>query len=113
MWLLPDGDGDGVIDASDNCPDLANASQQDLDGDGQGDACDPTTNVASTVNGLIVRVTSYALNSGLRNGLSAKLLNALRSWQRGDGTRTVNHIEVFIRQVNRLAGGNIDRRTGR
>jgi hypothetical protein len=35
-----DGDGDGVVDASDNCPNVANASQADLDKDGQGDACD-------------------------------------------------------------------------
>jgi hypothetical protein len=35
-----DGDRDGVADAQDNCPDAANADQADLDGDGQGDACD-------------------------------------------------------------------------
>ena len=36
----PDADGDGVPDASDNCPSTANADQADTDGDGQGDACD-------------------------------------------------------------------------
>ncbi len=35
-----DSDGDGVPDASDNCPNVANASQTDTDGDGLGDACD-------------------------------------------------------------------------
>ena len=35
-----DADGDGVVDASDNCPNVANASQADLDADGQGNACD-------------------------------------------------------------------------
>jgi hypothetical protein len=35
-----DRDRDGVADAQDNCPDAANADQADLDGDGQGDACD-------------------------------------------------------------------------
>jgi hypothetical protein len=34
-----DADGDGVADASDNCPNAANAFQENLDGDGQGDAC--------------------------------------------------------------------------
>lgn len=38
-----DSDGDGVPNASDNCPTVANASQQDADHDGVGDACDPQT----------------------------------------------------------------------
>ena len=36
----PDGDGDGVPDATDNCPTVANPGQADGDGDGIGDACD-------------------------------------------------------------------------
>lgn len=35
-----DTDGDGINDASDNCPTVANANQSDEDGDGIGDACD-------------------------------------------------------------------------
>jgi hypothetical protein len=38
---LADTDGDGVPDATDNCPNDANPSQTDADGDGLGDACDP------------------------------------------------------------------------
>jgi hypothetical protein len=44
-----DGDGDGVPDASDDCPTIFNpirpmdgGKQADADGDGVGDACDPT-----------------------------------------------------------------------
>ena len=37
---VADRDGDGVADASDNCPDNANASQGDADRDGVGDACE-------------------------------------------------------------------------
>ncbi len=36
-----DTDGDGVPDATDNCPLTPNPSQADNDGDAQGDACDP------------------------------------------------------------------------
>lgn len=38
---LPDGDGDGLCDAVDNCPGVSNPAQADLDGDAVGDACDP------------------------------------------------------------------------
>jgi Tol biopolymer transport system component len=37
----PDGDADGVADAIDNCPLVANTDQADADADGIGDPCDP------------------------------------------------------------------------
>jgi ferredoxin len=35
-----DSDGDSVEDAADNCPNVANPEQRDLNGDGEGDVCD-------------------------------------------------------------------------
>ena len=35
-----DTDGDGVADERDNCPNMANAGQVDIDQDGKGDVCD-------------------------------------------------------------------------
>ena len=37
---MPDRDGDGVDDRSDNCPSVVNPTQIDTDGDGHGDECD-------------------------------------------------------------------------
>jgi hypothetical protein len=42
ILIIADQDGDGITDASDNCPTVANPGQQDSDGDGIGDACDLT-----------------------------------------------------------------------
>ncbi len=38
--LVPDLDEDGVLNLDDNCPEVFNQSQIDLDGDGLGEACD-------------------------------------------------------------------------
>jgi subtilisin family serine protease len=40
-WSYLDSDGDGVIDALDNCVSIANPTQANFDGDSLGDACDP------------------------------------------------------------------------
>ncbi len=42
--LPRDSDGDGIADDDDNCPAQHNASQNDFDGDGFGDACDDFDN---------------------------------------------------------------------
>ena len=41
MIELQDIDNDGVLNAQDNCPTVANRDQRDDDGDGIGDVCDP------------------------------------------------------------------------
>jgi peptidase M1-like protein/thrombospondin type 3 repeat protein len=41
FMTLADADLDGVPDTADNCAQVSNPAQQDLDGDGLGDACDP------------------------------------------------------------------------
>ena len=41
LWqYAKDEDGDGIVDGSDNCPNIANPGQNDHDLDGEGDACE-------------------------------------------------------------------------
>lgn len=42
---LPDADNDGVFDAYDNCPNVANPDQANIDFDALGDACDDSANL--------------------------------------------------------------------
>ena len=39
--ICDDPDGDGVCTLDDNCPDVYNPLQEDNEGDGLGDVCDP------------------------------------------------------------------------
>lgn len=52
--MNPDIDGDGILNSSDNCIELWNPNQDDLDDDSIGDLCDPCNNlifIPGNVNG--------------------------------------------------------------
>lgn len=57
----PDGDGDGVPDAADNCTLIANANQRDTDGDGFGNRCDADfdDNCFTNVSDLAIMRTGF------------------------------------------------------
>jgi hypothetical protein len=73
-----DADGDGVLDEEDNCPDVANPEQVDLDRDGLGDACDSLPFVHDSTNPDDIEVTpeneeevdNDQISGGLDYGLS-------------------------------------------
>jgi exodeoxyribonuclease III len=53
-----DGDGDGVSDVRDTCPDVTEANQADLDGDGFGDVCDGDDDADGVPDAADVRVVN-------------------------------------------------------
>lgn len=52
LRIAPDDDGDGIADATDNCPVVSNPNQHDADGDGLGDVCDPDNDNDGINDGL-------------------------------------------------------------
>jgi Thrombospondin type 3 repeat/Galactose oxidase, central domain len=54
-----DRDHDGAGDACDNCPDISNPTQRDLDRDGLGDACDGDIDGDGIPNGVDVCPAAY------------------------------------------------------
>jgi len=50
--MQQDTDNDGVLDYNDNCTDVANADQQDTDGDNYGNACDGDFNNDGSVSSI-------------------------------------------------------------
>ena len=72
-----DGDGDGIPDSTDNCPTVINSSQENFDGDSQGDACDidddadglvDTSEPASCTGGTIGRLDPDCDNDNVSDG---------------------------------------------
>jgi len=52
VWV--DNDTDGALDGLDNCPTIGNPAQDDYDGDGIGDACEPPQLAADADNSNLV-----------------------------------------------------------
>ena len=58
-----DRDRDGLVDAMDNCPSVANVDQADRDMDGKGDACDACPDIANP-GAATCPVTVYSIKRG-------------------------------------------------
>jgi hypothetical protein len=94
-----DGDGDGIVDAEDDCPATANADQADLDADGAGDACD----VDDDADGVADEVELAAPNNG--DGNSDGLPDALQPRVASLRTSTdKTFVTVTATDCERLAG---------
>lgn len=105
----PDADGDGVPDASDNCPLVANPDQADRDGDGIGDACDPLDGrpPQQQLADLDAAVRALGLQNGIENSLLVKIQGVSRDLSNAQTTSACGKLEAFVNEVQAQAGNKI------
>ena len=109
MPLTPDADGDGVLDASDNCPLIANASQADRDHDGIGDACDPLDGrpPQQQLADLEAQVRALGLDKGIENSLLVKIQGASRDLSMGKSSTGCGKLDALVNEVLAQSGNKI------
>ena len=92
-----DADGDGVPDARDNCPQVANADQADSDGDKIGDACDQSDAAARrTIDNARLSLKGTTMPR-LGRGKASAYIN--RNFYRVGDTFRVNGIRIKLISV--------------
>lgn len=79
VTVEPDVDGDGIVDASDNCPADANPNQTDTDGDSIGNVCDPVQLTLTSIAGE----DGWVLESGENTNVGGSI-NHRKDIQLGD-----------------------------
>ncbi|MBC7975243.1 MAG: lamin tail domain-containing protein [Myxococcales bacterium] len=80
-----DRDQDGVTNATDNCPDVANADQKDVDQDSKGDVCDVCPADANPGSSGCPK-TIYQIKTGMAPlGLNARVTNGLVTGRGSNG----------------------------
>ena len=107
--LTPDTDGDGIPDAADNCPLVANPTQADKDGDGIGDACDPLDGrpPQQQLADLDAAVRALGLEKGIANSLLVKIQGASRDLSTGQTSSACGKLDAFVNEVQAQSGNKI------
>ena len=130
-----DADADGVDDDFDNCPGVPNRNQADFDQDGMGDRCDEdddndglpdeddvcpledATGFDADENGcidtedglleILAGLPPELLSDQIKNSLTSKIENAMKSLEKDRGNAAIWQLEAFINQVEAQSGKKI------
>ena len=95
----PDGDGDGIADAQDNCTQVANDDQRDADGDGFGNMCD-----ADLDNSGMTDEADFALLQSVVNQEASASALAAAADMDGDGRVTAKDFNRLRTRLNTAPG---------
>ncbi len=113
-WEYPDADGDTVIDALDNCPQVPNTDQSNVDGDLLGDVCDPdadndglsnTDEAVWATNPLVADTDGDKLSDGQE--VNTYSTNPLDSDSDDDGVTDGDEVNLYGIDPNRSNLGDL------
>ena len=98
-----DPDCDGIF-SSDNCPNVYNPSQEDVNSDGIGDACisksELVEDVIQAIDELLDDVAYDNLSEGQINSFISKLESAADKIDSGQINGAIGSLEAAINQIN-------------
>ena len=114
---VQDTDSDGVLDARDNCPTIANVDQADIDHDGDGDVCDCDAGRADLNSRQAVFVSRNYGDDTLSGAVNAPVRTIARAILIAQNTHTQNiyvsegtfEEAISIPEGISLLGGFVDR----
>ena len=101
-----DSDFDGIPDLSDNCPDVANPDQTDVDTDGIGNACDVLTPVQQ-----IDELRTLAASMGVKSNSLNNSVDLLSDNNKNNDIAVCGQLDAFINQVSANKKITIDQKS--
>lgn len=87
-WYMPDMDGDGICDLTDNCLRVPNADQDDWDNDGKGDRCDAIGYLSAwgknnyNQSNELTDSAYTAVEAGIDSSIALKADGSIKGWGR-------------------------------